>query len=158
MKARQAVRRDVAAINELALEAHAFHVKGVPGVFRMPTSGPANLRYWASALKGRNTAVLVAEDDGRLAGYVQVGIRDAMRLPVLKRRRFGYVSNLGVGRRWRRRGVGRLLMQAAHQWLRQRHIREIELNVWSFNRGALRFYERLGYRFLSHRMGKGLAR
>ena len=43
---------------------------------------------------------------------------------------------------------------AVHGWLWQRHVKAIELNVWAFNRGALAFYERLGYRVLSHRMGR----
>jgi len=156
MKVRQARLKDVKAINNLELEVHAFHVRGVPGVFSMPPVTSHRRPFWAKGLNGRNHAILVTEEEGHLAGFVQVGVKSAARLSVLRRRRFGYVSSLGVGRRWRRRGVGKLLMQAAHRWLLQRRVRTIELNVWSFNRGALKFYEHLGYRFLNHRMGRTL--
>ena len=156
MDIRQARLEDVKAINHLELEVHAVHVRGAPAVFRMPAVASRRRPFWARGLNGRNQAILVAEQEGRLAGFVQVGLRSAARLSILRRRRFGYVSSLGVARQWRRRGVGKLLMMAAHRWLLRRHVKQIELNVWAFNRGALRFYHRLGYHFLNHRMGRTL--
>lgn len=153
---RGATPADFKALNEIAAEGDAFHARGVPQVFQKPFRPGRSREFWAGVLRSRNGAILVAEHEGHIVGFLQVAVRNSSRLPLLRRRRFGYVSDLGVARRWRRRGVGSLLMAATHRWLLRRRVREIELNVWSFNRGAVKFYERLGYRFLSHRMGRAL--
>lgn len=154
MEVRRAAPADFKSLNGIAAEGDAFHARSVPQVFQKPSRPDRPRSFWSRMLVGRNSTILVAEHEGRILGFLLVEVKTSLRLPILRRRRFGYVSHVGVIRGWRRRGVGRLLMAAAHRWLLRRRITQIELNVWSFNRGAVEFYKRLGYRFLSHRMGR----
>ena len=43
------------------------------------------------------------------------------------------------------KGYGKLLMQEVKQIAKQKGISRIELNVWTFNEDAVKFYEKLGF-------------
>jgi ribosomal protein S18 acetylase RimI-like enzyme len=86
-------------------------------------------------------SVLVADDDGRLLGYVGCGAnRDPDPPPHV-----GEVRSMFVASTAWRGGVGRALMDAALDDLRERGYTEAV--VWSFadNDRANGFYERMGF-------------
>jgi ribosomal protein S18 acetylase RimI-like enzyme len=89
----------------------------------------------AFAMSADQASILVAETDDVLVGTVMVG-DDGHR---------GWVYYLAADPRYRRKGVGRALMSAAEQWLRQRGIWKLNLLVRSDNVDVAEFYERLGY-------------
>jgi ribosomal protein S18 acetylase RimI-like enzyme len=89
----------------------------------------------AVALRGPSSTVLAALDGERLAGTAMVG-HDGHR---------GWVYYLAVAPDARRSGVGRALMAAAEEWLREREVPALNLMVRSENAAALGFYDRLGY-------------
>ena len=85
---------------------------------------------------------LVAELDGRLAGYIRVR-------PVTELRENGHVlgvMGLAVVPGARRRGVASALLTAAERLARTRGARKLSLHVLSTNTAALALYERLGFR------------
>jgi diamine N-acetyltransferase len=49
-------------------------------------------------------------------------------------------------------GLGRLLVEVAQQWARERGATEMQLDIWEFAAGPLHFYERLGYRTLKRHL------
>lgn len=93
---------------------------------------------FARALAGTDSAVLVMRDDGGdgagLLGSVMVGY-DGHR---------GWVYYLAVASDRQRGGIGRALMAAAEDWLRDRGAPKIQLMVREDNAAALGFYEGLG--------------
>ena len=50
----------------------------------------------------------------------------------------------------RGKGVGRQLMQSAHEWIENQGGIQLRLTVGSFNTGAIHLYEELGYEIESH--------
>ena len=64
-----------------------------------------------------------------------------------------YVASLAVASEARRRGVGRVLMGAAEEQVRQWGYRESALEVAVSNTDATSFYRRLGYRVTVPRSG-----
>ena len=60
-------------------------------------------------------------------------------------RRYAYLDEVAVVESFRGQGVGRLLMAGAHEWIAAQGVKEIELNVWELNTGAIAFYKELGY-------------
>jgi len=89
----------------------------------------------ALALRGPASTVLAALDGERLVGTAMVG-HDGHR---------GWVYYLAVATDSRGTGVGRALMTAAEDWLRERDVPALNLMVRSENTAALGFYDRLGY-------------
>jgi len=86
-------------------------------------------------------AHLVAELDGRLAGYIRVK-------PVSPLRENAHVLGivgLAVAPGNRRRGVASALLAAAEQHARARGARKLSLRVLSSNETAMRLYERHGF-------------
>ena len=86
-------------------------------------------------------AHLVAELDGRLAGYIRIK-------PVTPLRENAHVLGivgLAVAPDDRRRGVGSALLAAAEQLARARGARKLSLRVLSTNEAAMCLYERHGF-------------
>ena len=153
---RRAIPADISMLNAVVSEADALHVRGVPEIFRMPRPAGRSRAYWMKLISDRKRALFVAQDKGKVLGYVDVAIKSAEPFPLLRPRRFGYVSSLVVTRRLRRKRVGYKLMDAVHAWLSKSGVQSVSLNVWSFNSGAVKFYKRLRYRFVNHRMVRRL--
>ena len=101
-----------------------------------PWNDPARDISFARA--GANAAVLVAEMDGAVAAGVMVG-HDGHR---------GWVYYLAASPALRGRGFGRLMLDAAENWLRRRGVWKLQLLVREENAAVLGFYERLGFRQL----------
>lgn len=86
-------------------------------------------------------AFLVAELDGRMAGYLR--LRPVTPLP--ENAHVLGVAGLAVAPGDRRRGVASALLAAAERQARARGTRKLSLRVLSTNAAARRLYERLGF-------------
>ena len=87
------------------------------------------------ALDGVTSTVLGAFDNDQLIGTVRVG-HDGHR---------GWVYYLAVEEDRRGTGLGRQMMSAAENWLREHGAVKVQLMVRPTNEAVLGFYERLGY-------------
>jgi len=89
----------------------------------------------ALARKGENAAMLAGRDDSGIVASVLVG-HDGHR---------GWVYYVAVDPDCRHKGYGRVIMDAAEQWLRRRGIEKLQLMVRSDNSQVQAFYRSLGY-------------
>ena len=89
----------------------------------------------ALARKGANATVLIGRDDGAMVATVLVG-HDGHR---------GWVYYLAVSPDHRHKGYGRIMMDAAERWLRERGIEKLQLLVRADNISVKDFYHSLGY-------------
>ena len=90
----------------------------------------------ARALASPTSTVLAAQDEGgRLLGTAMVG-HDGHR---------GWVYYLAVDPGLRGNGLGRQLMHASEQWLRERGVPKVNLMVRTTNHAVLAFYAALGF-------------
>jgi diamine N-acetyltransferase len=150
---RLACSQDVVALARLLDEIVAFHHNEDPTQFSKP-AGAAHSNYLDDRLQDPDAAVFLAEDQGVLAGVAVTVIREAP--PFLNPSRFVLLENLAVSMEFRRAGVGRKLVDAAVLWTRARDMRDLDLNVYEFNRNAIRFYDAIGFRTVSRRMRRTL--
>ncbi|GLZ09523.1 N-acetyltransferase [Actinomadura sp. NBRC 104412] len=90
---------------------------------------------------------VVAEEGGRLIGYVGVSV-----LPYARARHCGHLV-VGVRASHTGRGVGRALLDATVRQARQRGLRRLELTVMTHNRAALALYTRCGFQVEGLRRG-----
>ena len=88
------------------------------------------------AKAGACSDVLVAEDEtGRICGSVMVG-HDGHR---------GWLYYVASANDARGRGLGRAIVAAAEQWLRERGVVKAQLLVRETNTKVVSFYEHVGY-------------
>jgi len=88
------------------------------------------------AKTGPCSDVLVGVDEqGDIVGSVMVG-HDGHR---------GWLYYVAAHPDLRARGVGRRMVKAAEEWLRQRGVAKAQLLVRDTNTGVVSFYERLGF-------------
>jgi GNAT superfamily N-acetyltransferase len=113
-------------------------------LFAPPGSRPSSwderraaVALW-QAISSHDAIVLVADEGGRLVGFL-TGYQDLHSV------RFGYrawVEDFAVDPERRSRGVGKLLLDAAKDWARERGATHLELDSAETRHDAHRFYER----------------
>ncbi len=84
--------------------------------------------------------LLVAQRNGRFAGFVHVFARPALEKPPE-----AIVQAMAVDETVRRGGIGRALMDAAEAWARQQGHKSVALSSQVERADAHAFYESLGY-------------
>ena len=104
-------------------------------------------RYLRALRRHPDAAVYVAEIDGALVGRLSVA-----RDPHSASR---HVADLGlmVAQGYRRRGIGRALLEQAVAWARDAGVRKLELHVFPWNEPAIRLYESFGFERVGLRKG-----
>jgi ribosomal protein S18 acetylase RimI-like enzyme len=90
-------------------------------------------------------AVLVAEFDGVVVGFVTLWTRFRSSEPDDDPREHGFVSDLVVLAAYRGRGFGRSLLRAAEARAREAGACELRLSVKAGNAGALALYSAEGF-------------
>jgi ribosomal protein S18 acetylase RimI-like enzyme len=101
--------------------------------------------------------VFVAEAENRVVGFVCVWGRVPPQEPDEPQRDYAYVSDLVVLSAWRRRGIGRALLQRAEAYARSVGMDAIGIGVMAANREARALYDAAGYRPTHLEVRKSLA-
>ena len=102
------------------------------------TTDVMSRRSFRHFLAAPGATVVVAETDGKIAGYVLVLYPPRSKLARL--------YSIAVARQSARRGVGTLLLAAAETAARQRGRHTMRLEVHEHNGRAITRYEKSGYR------------
>jgi len=153
---RVATPADYAGLGQVFEETDELHRHALPHVFRKPEQPAWRETFFAKIMRDANAALLVAEKEGDIIGFVHVFIGESPAIPIIIPRRHAVVENLAVVKRFRRFGIGTALMERAQRWAKSQNATQVDLHVWEFNTGAIAFYQKLGYTMASHRMWKSL--
>ncbi len=153
---RRASFDDYNALCDLFDDVDAIHRNNLPNIFQKPDGPIREQEYYLGLNSDQNIALLVAEVNDNIIGFVHAVIRDSPAIPVLVPRRHVFVDSICVKSAYRGSGVGQMLMSEIHEWANGKNAIAIELNVFEFNQAAIAFYQQLGYEVLSLRMSKSL--
>lgn len=155
MRVREAQLGDYEALCELFREVDDYHAELLPGFFRRPKKSPRSRESIKRILESADEALLVALDHtGDVAGFVHVQIYDTPAVQLMVPKRRAHIDNLVVSKPNRRHGYGARLLEAAIRWAKQKQAEEVLLTVWEGNRGAERFYAKMGFRPVNMVMAK----
>ena len=145
---RTANEEDAGQLTELAYttfwDAFAHHPKNAPDDLNHYMRQAFNLEQIAAELEDEKSIFLIAEIDGKPAGYAKliVGASEegvSGKRPVELNRLYSHQEYLG-------RGVGQNLMDACFERARRHDHDVMWLGVWEYNPRAQRFYEKNGFR------------
>jgi len=106
-------------------------------------------RQIRSILKGKPRSTLpltmfVAEEEGELIGFVEVGLRSHAN-GCDPARAVGFIEGWYVMPVARHQGVGRKLFAAAERWCKSHGCREMASDTWSDHRISVKAHKALGY-------------
>jgi diamine N-acetyltransferase len=155
-KIRRATAEDYQALCQLFDKVDALHRRYLPQIFEKPSGAVREREYYDELISDEKVGLFVAQRDSQLVGFIHACIRDARAIPILIPRRYAIIENLGVKSEFRHQGIGRTLVDTAHEWAIAKGATAIELNVHEFNKDAIAFYTKLGYRTQSRKMGTAL--
>lgn len=133
--------RDMSGVAKLLEQAFREDLTYLQLWSRVPLLRNLSSYMWAASFSpGMPDSLLgfVWEEDRRILGNVTV-------TPDEGRRSRWLVSNVAVDERYRRRGIGHELMEAAVTEAKRRGVEWLILNVRPRNDGAIRLYEKLGF-------------
>ncbi len=151
---RRATTRDIKAILPVWGELAAYHANLDPAFTPAPT-WPREYGAYLRTLMDRDDALaIVARDADAVIGYA-VG-RISTLPPFFEHRYRGYIHDVCTRDGFRRRGIGRKLVEELFAWFRRRGVTVVELTVAANNAEALPFWRRLGFETYMHHMKRGL--
>lgn len=148
---RRAVPTDTDRIMDLLFQVEEVHRQGRPDMFR-----EGGIKYTEPELidiiKSDDTPVFVAVSGGDICGYVFGAVSEVKDSPMLLDMKTLHLEDVCVDEGCRGQGVGRLLVEYVGGWARENGFDRLDLDVWEFNEGARRLYERLGFSTQKRRM------
>lgn len=145
MLIRFAKESDLPRVNELRRQVNDLHVAGEPTIFRPGFNEELQKHLW-EIFFSEECAVLVAEDEDGVVGFACLKFVERTESAYRNALRYLDVDEFGVDECHRRQGIGRALFDRIRELARERGCKRIELNMWAFNEGALKFYEAIGFR------------
>ncbi len=143
MHIRFACDRDIPGMIELLKQVGEVHHQIRPDLFRAGAQKYDEAAL-SALLKDPSRPILIAELDGKVAGYAFCILQITENDPVLCDRKVLYIDDLCVEETLRGRGIAGALYQKVLDYARELHCDAVTLNVWSGNDGAMRFYEKCG--------------
>lgn len=145
---RQATPDDAKPLTDLAYttfwDAFAHHPKNAPDDLNHYMRQAFNLEQISAELADPNSIFLIAEIDGKPAGYAKLILNSTeeginAERPIELSRLYSHQEYIG-------KGVGQTLMDACFVRARDEGCDAMWLGVWEYNPRAQRFYEKNGFR------------
>jgi ribosomal protein S18 acetylase RimI-like enzyme len=143
---RRAAPADAPALGRLGALLLRTHHHFDPQRFMAPGANPENGYGWflRSQLAEEDVAVLVAERDAQVIGYVYAGLEPQSWKEL--REACGFIHDVAVDDSGRRGGVATALIDAAIHWLRERGAPRVVLWTAEANEAAQALFARRGFR------------
>ena len=118
-----------------------YMVSPLPSEFQNPA-------WILKNIKGENTAVFVAEVEGKIVGYSLGWVSQ----PWSYKAKRGYICDCFVEKSYRRRGIGTALIKAMLEWFKNKSVECVEADVYSSNTPSLILFKNLGFEEVSKRL------
>lgn len=144
MMIRFAREEELEKVNELRKEVNDVHVEGRPDIFK-PGFDAVLRDYIYEIWKDPNKDIVVAERDGEICGVAVLNCIYKPENPFMLARDFMDVDEFCVAEKYRRQGVATEMIEFIKKYAKDKGFQKLELNMWEFNEGALKFYESAGF-------------
>ena len=145
---RRLTAADFADYSAIVREADELHHRALPKIIRSPAQARPRTSEFEAAIRDPDQRLFGGELNGKLCGIVHAQLAQSPGGRAHRPFRYIVVEMISVTRAARRSGVGRTLMSAVADWARSRKTKIIHLGVYEFNRAAIAFYERIGFKIV----------
>ena len=93
---------------------------------------------------GKNVVLITAEKNNEIHGFAHGQLKlgpDYFGNPLI-----GHIAHIYVSKETRQAGIGREIYEKLHSWFLEKKVSSIELQVVSENEGALKFWNKMGFK------------
>ena len=141
---------DYEAVRILVKQIHELHLSNRPDIYNDGESFPKE--YFEKVLNDANNLNYVYIENKKIVGVLIAAIQHTNPLPIIKPRTYYFIENIVVDKNHRRKGIAKKLFNYLTLKAKENNVDSIELNVWSFNTDAIKFYESMGMNIKNIRM------
>ncbi len=148
---REAGIDDLDILNTLNREVQELHHKIDPQLFK--SADKSDIREDVKKLiMNPQGGVLIAFESDKAQGFVSYGERLFPESGLIHTTRMLFIHHMGVQEAFRAKGIGSALIQSLQKIADRRKIKHIQLNVWTLNLDAKRFFQKRGFRTINEIM------
>lgn len=144
MTVRRATVADLGGINRLLQQVLTVHHNGRPDLFKGGTKKYTDEQLTAILGDDRTPVFAAFDDAGTLCGYAFCERQQHVGHNILTDIVTLYIDDLCVDESCRGQHIGSALYAHVLDYAKATGCYNVTLNVWAFNEGAVRFYERMG--------------
>lgn len=134
--------KDYEDLVKLVYQVHELHYEHRPDIY--VDGNPLPKEYFDNMLNDENALNIVFEENGKIMGLLMAEKKHNNAIPIAKERITYFIDDIVVDNNFRRKGIGKALYEYLLDIAKSDNVDSIELNVWAFNKSALKFYESLG--------------
>ena len=141
MEIRKAEVNDKEQIVELLMQMQELHCKNRPDIFKEKTKRETEKEFDETIENKERNIIVVVNNDNKICGVCIFKIKEIKDHPNLKDSKILHIGKIGVDEKYRRKGIGKLMMKEVEKVAKKLNCDRIELNCWSFNEGTIEFYK-----------------
>ncbi|MCP3682760.1 MAG: GNAT family N-acetyltransferase [bacterium] len=152
IKTRKATLKDLPQIEKLWKDFMAEHNKAVLHKNKKLKTYAVKGAYAVNSyrkfvrghIKSRNGALVIAYFNGEVAGYTLFFLKD--EIPLYRHiKKYGYIADLYVIKRFRKKKIGSELIKEAIGWFRKKKMKHIAVGTFCDNKFARFVYKKKGF-------------
>ena len=122
---------------KLYIEGFNMHYENRKDIFIKKTNEELK-KDLINVLKSREKIILVIEVDNIIIGYATFQCKNKVSNSF-------WIDEIIIDENYRNQGYGKKLIDELSIFAKKHNCQRIELNCWSFNKDALKFYEKIGF-------------
>lgn len=141
---RYAKENELERVNELRKQVSDIHAKGKPEMCREDFGEEIQHEVYKT-WENNDSDVIVAIKEGVICGFACVEYIDRPMSPYMMPKHFYHIKEFGVDERYRRQKIATELFAFIKNESAKKGYDRMELDVFAFNEGAVKFYESIGF-------------
>ena len=110
--------------------------------------------YLKRDLTLKDRVIFIAIKNDKIVGMILGKIINTLSIIKFKKR--GYISNLYILPKYRRKGIAKKLVRELIEWFKENNIKNLRLEVYSKNKPALNIYNKLRFKEYAIKMKNDL--
>ena len=140
---RKAQKFDIPQLAEIYKQLHTIHCNLRSDYYKMPEDD-FFVTDLEDVLKNEEMTVIVSECNSEITGYAvifYIDMDEIVNLPLKK----CFIEQFAVNEKFRRKGIGKKLMNYVKKLAAENNCQSVELGVWCENYNAVEFYSEMGF-------------
>ena len=143
---------DYDKINKLYWQSDCFHYNNEPYIYEKTEEGCRTKEYIESLLNEEKNILIALETEKEIIGFLYAYEETKGHLPFHKKRKYIVINNIVIDENYRNNGYGEKILDYIIEYAKNGNYNDIVLNVYGFNKNAIKLYKKKGFKILTQDM------